>query len=123
MIKIEQVQDKDIYSFTIGKTISEADSQEFIDFLELHADDGNKVNLIGIINNLPGFEDFSAFTATLKMKTKAIGAIAKYAVLTDKSWLESAVSIGNFFTPGIPMKHFHLNEMQDAIVWLESNEH
>lgn len=121
MIKIEQIAGNEIYSFTVGESISEADSQEFLDFLELHADDGNKIHLIGIIKSFPGFENFKAFSATMKLKAKAISAIGKYALLTDKSWLDTAILIGDFLIPQIPMKQFHLNEQDAAVEWLKGN--
>lgn len=77
---------------------------------------------MGIINEFPGFENFKAFSETLKMKAKAVSTISKYALLSDKDWVETVLPMGNFVTPGIPIKHFDLDERQAAIAWLKKDK-
>jgi len=122
MIKLEQIRDKDIYFFRINEDIDIEGVEKFIDFFAVKGNRGEKVKLIGEIKSIPGFENFKAFVETLEMKGKAMGAISKYAVLTDKEWIGRLVPFANLFTPDIPMKHFEIMERDAAIAWLESDE-
>lgn len=122
MILLNRLEEKNIYSFTIKGDINKEDAEDFYKLLEESADKNQKVKLLGVINEYPDFKDFKAFSETMKMKTKAINNIGKYAVLSDKDWVESVMPVGNFLTPGIPIKHFNLDERDEAITWLEKEE-
>ncbi|OAB76081.1 SpoIIAA family protein [Cochleicola gelatinilyticus] len=119
MIKIEQIQNKNIYLFKVTDAIDQAGVETFITFLETKADNNEKIKVIGVMESLPGFENFKTFVEMVKLKSKAITVIEKYAVLTNKDWIEKIIPIGNFMTPGIPVKHFAINEREAAIEWLE----
>ena len=94
--------------------------EKFAEILE-EARQSGKIRLLGEMNGMPGFEDFKAVTETVKMKFKAINAIGKYAILTDKNWLERLIPLSDFLTPRIPLKHFPTGDRDKAIAWLESD--
>jgi len=124
MIKLEQLPEKDIYLFKITDDIDKAGAEKFIAFLASKADANEKIKLIGEVRSLPGFESFKAFVETMQLKVKAMGVIKKYAILTNKEWLENVIPIANFFSPGLPIKYFELNNRDAAINWLEeTNTH
>jgi len=120
MLNLKKIENYDIYSFEISGDISEKEMHEFMELLETKASD-NKIKLLGIFKEFPGFENFKAFNETLKLKSKAFNAIEKYAILTDKSWLEALLPIGNMLTPNLPLKSFKLNEQIEAIEWLDDD--
>ena len=122
MIQVKKISGKDIYSISIGDTIDQEGIQAFTKILEEEIAKKEKIKLIAEFNQIPGFEGFKAFTETMKVKFKAIGAIGKYAVLSDKDWVKNVIPIGDFFTPGMPLKHFRQDEKEAAISWLESDE-
>ncbi|OBX22488.1 MULTISPECIES: SpoIIAA family protein [Bizionia] len=122
MIKIEQLQEKEIYLFKITDDIDQAGAEKFINFLASKADNNEKIKLIGEVRSMPGFESFKAFTETMKLKVKAMGVIEKYAILSNKHWLENIIPIANFLTPTLPIKYFELNERDAAIAWLKQTE-
>jgi len=117
MLNLKKIENYDIYSFEISGDISEQEMHDFMELLETKAHD-EKIMLLGIYKEFPGFETFKAFNETMKLKSKAIKAIKKYAILTDKSWIEALLPIGNVLTPKIPMKSFKLSERAEAIEWL-----
>jgi len=122
MINLNKIEGTDIFEFSIDGDIDEKSVKEFYTLLELKAEQNQKIKLLGVINEFPGFKDFNAFSATFKMKAKAIGNLGKYALLSEKDWIETLLPAGNFITPGIPMKHFKLNEREKAISWLKIEE-
>ena len=121
MITVDKIDGKDIYQFEIKKNVSKADAEKFYAFLEEHAQDGHKIKILGIINEFPGLKDLKAFGATAKMKMEAIKTVQKYAVLSDRDWAETLLPVGNFLSPGMPMKHFDLDEKDEALAWLEKD--
>jgi len=122
MIHLNKIEGTDIYEFSIHGEIDKEGIENFYKLLELKAEQHQKIKLLGTIHEIPGFENFSAFIETIKMKGKAIGNLSKYAILSDRDWLENLMPIGNFLTPGIPLKHFELDEREEAITWLKKEE-
>jgi len=122
MIHLEKIEGTDIYEFSIDGDIDKESVEDFYKLLELKSEQHQKMKLLGIIQEFPGFKDFKAFCETIKMKIKAIRNIGKYAVLSDRNWIEVVLPIGNFVTPGIPIKHFDLDKRDKAIAWLEKDE-
>jgi len=120
MLNLKKIENYNIYSFEVSDDITEKDMHEFMELLETKASN-NKIKLLGIFKEFPGFENFKAFNETMKLKSKALNAIEKYALLTDKSWLEALLPIGNMLTPNITMKSFKLNERTEAIEWLDDD--
>ena len=122
MLKLEKIEGTDIFEFSIDGDIDKESVEEFYKLLELKAEQHQKMKLLGTINEFPGFKDFKTFSSTLKMKVKAVRNIGKYAILSDKEWIETLLPTGNFLTPGIPMKQFDLDERKKAIAWLEKDD-
>lgn len=122
MIRLGKIEGTDIYEFVIDGKLDEATINEFYELIKKTAADGKKILLLGVIESWPGFASFKTFTTTMKLKSKSIGHIEKYAILSDKGWLESIMPISNFLTPGMPVKHFKLNQRNDALEWLQTIE-
>lgn len=122
MLKLEKIEGTDIFEFSIDGDIDKESVEDFYKLLELKAEQHQKMKLLGTINEFPGFKDFKAFSSTLKMKVKAVRNIGKYAILSDKEWIETLLPTGSFLTPGIPMKQFDLDERKKAIAWLEKDD-
>ena len=121
MLNLNKIEDQEIFSFEVFGDITEREMHNFIERLEEETKD-SKIKLLGIYHEFPGFESFSAFNETLKLKAKAIKSIEKYAILSNKDWIEALIPIGNSLTPGLPMKAFKLEQKDEAIAWLNSNE-
>ena len=121
MLHLQKLPQKDIYSFTIEGELTEADMRRFYDLLAEKADGPGKLRVLGIINEFPRLKDFRALGETVKTKGKALQGIGKYAIISDQHWMEAVLPVGNFLTPGLPIKHFARGEREQALAWLESD--
>jgi len=122
MITVDKIEVKNIYQFYIEDSVTKKDAEKLYAFLKHKTDGGQKLNLMGIINDFPGLKDLKAIGATIKMKNEALKCVSKYAVLSERDWVETVLPIGNFFSPGLPIKHFDLDKKKEAIAWLEKDE-
>ncbi len=120
MISLKKIERKVIYIFSIEGKINEEDIHKFYTLLEEKVAKHEKIKLLGIMNEFPHSDDFKSIGEAMKVKMTGKKGIAKYAILTDKSWVENVVPVGNFVTPGLPIKAFKLNEKAKAIAWLEN---
>lgn len=122
MIKLEKIHNKQIYLFEVTDDIDQAGVENFINFLTNKAATNEKIKMIGVMESLPGFENFKTWVEMMTLKSKAIGVIEKYAVVTNQDWIEKIIPVGNFIAPGLPVKHFAMNQRDAAIEWLISPE-
>ena len=118
MLKIEKLETQNIYVLGFEGAIDETSMKDFQSWLEEKIVSGEQVNLLVEIDRIPSFENFRAFTETIKMKFKAVQVTGKMAVLTDTDWIETLLPIGNFLTSNLTMKQFDKDEREGAIEWL-----
>ena len=78
-----------------------------------------KIKLLGIIEETPLPKNFSTLDDLVKLKTSAISVLEKYAIISHKEWVDNFITIGNFFTPGLPIKSFKTEDREEAINWLQ----
>ncbi|WP_276391764.1 STAS/SEC14 domain-containing protein [Eudoraea chungangensis] len=119
LIKIEN---KNIYEFHASEKLKAEDANRLMRSFKEFKENGEKINLLGVIKKLSIPDDFSSFDDILKMKIYSLGVIKKYAILSNKNWLNTMVPAANFFTPNIPIKTFEMHERDKAIAWLEDME-
>ncbi len=120
-MELQKIQNTDIYEFTSTYDLGEEDidklSQSFKEFRER----GEKIKLLGTIKELPKSISRSSFGKFYPLKRDSLYVVSKYAVVTDKAWIDNFVMIGNFFTPNIPIKTFHEENRTEALAWLEED--
>lgn len=122
MIKIEKIENKDIYTFKIEGKIDKQGIDNFESIFDSYKDKKNTLKLIAIIDGIPDFENFESFTETMKMKFSALGILAKYAIISEKKWMEKLIPVADFLTPNLPIEFFEKGKINDAIEWLEKDE-
>ncbi|MDN3493606.1 SpoIIAA family protein [Winogradskyella bathintestinalis] len=122
MIKLKEIKNANIFEFSIEGKIEKEHIQNLNQFFEQKSEQNEKVKLLGTMNEFPDIDFFKSFGKTLKMKKAAMESISKYAVLSDRDWTETILPIGNFVTPNIPIKHFDLDERDEAIAWLKNDD-
>ena len=120
MINIKKLDNKDIYVFDTPKSINEVDAENFLDKIESIATKENPIKMMGILESFPKLESFMTLFEMMKLKTKVMPLISKYALITDKDWIENMIPIADFFTH-MEIKQFDLDEEDEAIDWLEKN--
>lgn len=118
---LKRLEGTNIYEFRVTGKLTENEvnkvQQSFREFRER----GEKIKLLGVIDEIP-MPELSSFDDIVSLKIDAFKVIEKYAVLSDKNWVEKWVPVANFFTPGMPTKAFTLHEKDHALEWLENTE-
>lgn len=77
--------------------------------------------MLGTINEIPSPKDIDSVRELFNMKVSAAKVIEKYAVISDKKWVNDWIPMGNFFTPSIALKTFTKENRQAAINWLNED--
>ena len=65
---------------------------------------------------------FQNFGKLAKVKSKSLGKIEKYAIVSDRKWVDALFPMANFFSFSMELKHFSKDEYQVAKDWLTSIE-
>ncbi len=121
-MELKKIENTNIYEFKSSGRLSEQDakklSQSFAEFKK----NGEKIKLLGIIEKTPFPIDFSSLDDLLRLKINSISVVEKYAIVSDKEWIENLVPIANYFTPGLPIKTFEIEDRDKAIDWLKEKD-
>jgi len=79
-----------------------------------------EVNLLIEVEDIEGVKNLKTIFSSLKTKWFAVKHLRKYAIVTDKDWLENLSDLVNFLTPGIEIKTFDNDEQKEAIDWINA---
>lgn len=120
MVKTEKLPDTDIYRYEIHGSVDETSMQHLTTALE--SGSNRQPRMLFVMSEMPKFESLSAFTKAIKAKGEALQQGGRYAFLSNQKWLARLVPVGNFLSPGIPVRHFHLNEETEAVEWLKQKD-
>ncbi|WP_115461977.1 SpoIIAA family protein [Winogradskyella aurantiaca] len=119
-MELKKIEGTNIYQFHATGTISEEDTRQMNLAFQEFKDNGEKIKLLGIIDDVPFPDSWGSIGDLTKIKMNSLSVIEKYAVLTNKKWIGNWVPIGNFFTPGIEVKSFDHDAFDEAINWLQA---
>lgn len=120
MFKSNKVDNTGIVEFNIAGKIDTKGMRKFRKLLKRELVNGRKVKLLGAFNKIPGFKSFKALRETMKMKLLALNALSKYAILTNRKWVENVIELADRLMPSIPMKAFRADQRGEAEKWLLS---
>lgn len=121
MIDFKKLDDTNIYRFEIKEKLQKESIEDIYKLLNQKAEAGEKIKLLGIIHKMPEF-NVSDLGDFVKIKSKGMEVIEKYAVLSEANWLTTIIPAANLITPGTDVKHFELDEEEKALAWLAYNE-
>jgi len=76
-----------------------------------------KFNILAIMHEVDG-STFKGVTEGLKFDAKRWLQFNKFAVVSEKTWLEALTQLGTFL-PGIVAKHFEKDELEEAWTWIQ----
>ena len=82
--------------------------------------DEQHFNILAIFYDLDG-TTFKGITDGIKFDAKRWNQFDKFAILSEKKWLELSTKIGNVL-PGVTARHFGKNELDEAWNWIIENE-
>lgn len=121
-MQLAKIENTNIYEFKASERPTEEDAQRMNESFKAFRANGEKIKLLGIIDQLPWPKNLKFVDEIIHLKSNSLHVLEKYAILSDKQSLEKWVSVGNFFTPSIPMKMFHKDDRQTAIDWLKQTD-
>jgi hypothetical protein len=90
--------------------------------IERVAEKHERYALLNHIKDFDGFESVPAFFETMSSKFK-VGSLAKpskYAVVSDRDWVEFSADMVNILWPGLEVQQFDEDEMDEAVAWLRT---
>ncbi len=122
MLQIEQIGNKNIYTFKIDASLDTSDIKKLLDFIVEKGEANGKIKIIIEVLSISAFNNVRTLWKALVLKYEAVQVISAYALLTDTKWIADLLPIGNFFTPGLEIQQFALDQRAAAIFWLDKQE-
>ncbi|PHI19590.1 hypothetical protein CEQ90_11995 [Lewinellaceae bacterium SD302] len=120
MLTVFPLSQDNMLGFTLDGDIDDSGVSLFVTAVEAKVLTHGKVRLLGNIKNIGGFDSFRTFWDTLRTKKELWDKIEKYALLSDSSILDSAVSNLSWLAAHIEIKTFKLSEGEAAHEWLKA---
>lgn len=120
MLTIKELEQENALGFVLNGEVKEAELDLLVAALDKKAEQYGKVRLYGEIVEIGGWKDFKTFLSNLRAKLSTFGKLEKYAIVTDKRWLENLEGIADFITPHMDVKTFETKEQEEALAWLKA---
>ncbi|MCI5083724.1 MAG: STAS/SEC14 domain-containing protein [Saprospiraceae bacterium] len=117
-LNIEHIRGTNIYTFVID---DEMDLPGMKTLHKILTEEKDKVRFMAILKDFEGFDSFKAVIEGIRVDFAAFGKLEKYAIVTDKGWVEKLEKVGNFLSPGIDLKVFKMAEQDIAMEWLKED--
>lgn len=108
-----------ILQFTINGEMSQLQINRLMERIKSTNEQYGKVRLLGEYTSFDSFSTLKSVLSTLSLKAEVIKSIEKYAIITNKNWLQEISGIADFVTPSLDVEVFALAERRQAINWLE----
>ncbi|QCX38731.1 STAS/SEC14 domain-containing protein [Aureibaculum algae] len=109
---------------TVSTIIEESINQKVIDrlYTEMKGviDSNGEVNLIIQANDIKSIKNLKSFFSDIKDKWFVLKHLRKFAIVTDKDWIENLTEIVGVLTPKVELKEFDMVDMDEAIDWVNS---
>lgn len=94
------------------------DAQYIDEYVKMKFGQKEKFNILAILHDVDG-TTLKGMTEGLKVDAKHWQQFRKFAIISDKNWLQIAGWTGKYL-PGIDAKHFYKNQQEEAWDWLKS---
>lgn len=109
-----------LLAFKLSGEIHDEGIKIFTTDLKAALEEYDKVRLYLEFERFSGWDSVAAFEETMKTKALALGKIEKYAVVTDKQWLQKSAPLADLVTPRYPIRVFEMEKREEAIEWIEA---
>ncbi len=116
-MQLKKIEGTNIFSFVVDGKVSKAGMDALHGILKIQ--NKAKVDLLAEIKEFDGFENIGSFFKSIQADISALAHVNKYAILTDKGWIEKLAKAENFIVPGIHIQTFHLDQREEAMKWLK----
>ncbi|MDL4843116.1 SpoIIAA family protein [Aquibacillus rhizosphaerae] len=116
MLSVKQNPLDMVFEINVDGKITSSDMEKFKSHFKRQKEMHEKVNLLLVIHDIKGYS-FQNLMDDLKFEANNWKEFGKIAVLSDKKSIATATKIGGYL-PKINMKHFDMNERNQATDWL-----
>ncbi|WP_179346279.1 SpoIIAA family protein [Winogradskyella ursingii] len=117
-VKINEI-DNDVFEIELlHDTLDHSSISALYEILDRKSKE--KINLIVVLRSIPALEKLKTFVKGMQVDLKAIGKVGKYAVVTDKKWIDKLSGVADFITPGMKLKTYKIDQLNDARNWVSS---
>ncbi|MEM7594364.1 MAG: STAS/SEC14 domain-containing protein [Cyanobacteria bacterium P01_A01_bin.83] len=106
-----------IIGLDIDGWIDAEDIERIVQLIETKFKPGEKLRIYAEVNNWSGIS-LKALLADLRFSLQHFPDFEKEAIVSDRRWLESLAALGNTLFSGIEVKHFKLEEKEQALSWI-----
>lgn len=118
MVKIVKDTPENVVGFSVNGKVESTDYEHIINpTLDHHVKDKGEARLYLELVDFQG-ETLQALLKDLQATVKHYGNFKKVGIAGREDWLPTAVKAGDLVTPGVEVKHFGLDEKQEAMEWL-----
>lgn len=110
---------RDEYTIAVefdGKATKE-DAQKLDEYAKEQFGEDQKFNILAIMHDVDG-TTLKGMTQGIKVDAKNWNQFRKFAVVSEKNWIQWAGELGNYL-PGIEAKHFEKNQVEEAWNWIK----
>ena len=108
-----------IIGFKIDGKIEAEDIDRVVESIEEKLKQGEKLRIYAEISNWSGMS-LGAFIKDLKFALQHLTDFEKEAIISDRQWLKNLAEVGNKLFSSIEVKHFSLEDRDEALEWIGS---
>ena len=119
MLEIIPFEEDNIIGFRLEGRIEEESFDEAVAQMEEKLKKHEKLRVYAEIEEIGGM-NVNTFMKDIHFKLKHFTDFEKEAVVSDKGWLEAWIGIADKIFPHIEVKHFSMDEKEEAKEWLSS---
>lgn len=117
MINFLPSEDDSTVALEFDGKATKADAEKVDEFVKLKFGENKKFNIFAIMHDVDG-STLKGMAKGIKVDAKHWSQFRKFAVVSDKNWLQAAGDLGNFL-PGVKAKHFEKSQKQEAWEWIK----
>lgn len=108
-----------IIGLDIDGWIDAEDIDRITKLIEPRLKQGERLRIYAEVNNWSGMS-LGAFVKDLRFSLKHLQDFDKEAIVSDRKWLQALTAVSNTLFSGIEVKHFTLDEKEQALEWIIS---
>ena len=117
MLELIPFEEGNIIGFRLSGRIEDESFDEAAAKMEEMLKEHKKLRVYAEIEEIGGMS-VNTFMKNIHFKLKHFTDFEKEAIVSDKSWLETWISIADKIFPHIEVKHFSPEEKEEAKEWL-----
>lgn len=119
MLRLHPDTPPHVVAFEIDGTVTAPDMDDLYAAVEKTMDGKGPVHLYGEIHGIGGLT-LEAVGANVKRGLgllPKLGRVARYAVVSDRSWIRTLAELEGAFVPGLEVRTYPVAEREDALAW------